>query len=937
MPGQRWVSKTEPELGLGIVYESSNRQVVITFPAGEERRTYAIDNAPITRVKYRIADKVRSEDGVEIIVADVKEIDNCLVYVGLSGDGKKNQVHEIDLDSFVHFNRPLDRLIMGSADGSSDFGLRAASLAHYHRQLRSPVYGLIGPRVQSLPHQFYIAEKIGSRFAPRVMLADEVGLGKTIEAGLILHRMLLTGRAKRVLLVVPENLIHQWLVEMLRRFNLAFSIIDDEIAQQLEMSGETNPFESTQLCLISLNFITESNARREQAIRAGWDVLLVDEAHHLHSDPESTSPEYRAVSELASSTPSLLLLTATPEQLGVYAHFARLALLDPLRYQEFDQFLKEEARYKEISDLVEQLITGDQKTQAKTMTQIETIIGKERFEAITSNSTYNESELIQELIDRHGTGRVLLRNRRKAIKGFPERSLTSFGFSYSPEFGKNTITKNSFPITENTSNVSWLEQDPRVMWLLQWLKNNRDSKALLITAQVETARDLEAHLRLRNGIRSAVFHENMDLLQRDRAAAYFADPEENAQVLVCSEIGSEGRNFQFAHHLILFDIPANPDLLEQRIGRLDRIGQIKKINIYALFFKCSGSEILTRWLNEGLNAFEETCPAGPALYQEFEHRLVECMSDPTNKESLKDLLSDTKARAGELQKILSQGKNRLLDLSSFNQNEGAAIIHEIKQSSRVPELVDFLGQVFNAFGVEHEENDPTSLIVQPGDHMRCESFPGLPEGGITITFDREQAQVREDMHFITWEHPMVIGAMSLILDSDFGNAALNSIKSSSFTPGSTIVECLFVIVCPAPRHLGVERYLSLSTLRHVGDNHGRDLTDLLSSELIARHINDIPPVTAKKILPRIRETVDQITEQAKHASEISKETVVQEAILGMKKELETEQDRIRDLAKKNPNIRLDEIESLESKIASSEHFLKNSQLKLDAIRVIIAT
>ena len=118
----------------------------------------------------------------------------------------------------------------------------------YYRQLQqNPVAGLLGARIQLLPHQLYIANEIANRYAPRVLLADEVGLGKTIEAGLIIHQQLITGRASRVLIAVPDSLVHQWLVEMLRRFNLFFTIMDEERCLALVESGTENPFESAQL------------------------------------------------------------------------------------------------------------------------------------------------------------------------------------------------------------------------------------------------------------------------------------------------------------------------------------------------------------------------------------------------------------------------------------------------------------------------------------------------------------------------------------------------------------------------------------------------------------------------------------------------------------------------------------------------------------------
>lgn len=130
----------------------------------------------------------------------------------------------------------------------------------------------------------------------------------------------------------------------------------------------------------------------------------------------------------------------------------------------------------------------------------------------------------------------------------------------------------------------WLENDPRVTWLTDKIKELYPKKILIICAKANTAIALDQHLKLKMGIRCTSFHEGLSIIERDRAAAYFAEQENGAQALVCSEIGSEGRNFQFAHHLVLFDLPLNPDLVEQRIGRLDRIGQRHTIMIHVPTF-----------------------------------------------------------------------------------------------------------------------------------------------------------------------------------------------------------------------------------------------------------------------------------------------------------------------------------------------------------------
>lgn len=188
-------------------------------------------------------------------------------------------------------------------------------------------------------------------------------------------------------------------------------------------------------------------------------------------------------------------------------------------------------------------------------------------------------------------------------------------------------------------------------------------KVLVICAHAETALDLEDALRLRSGISATVFHEGMSILERDRAAAYFADEEFGAQVLICSEIGSEGRNFQFAHHLVLFDLPAHPDLLEQRIGRLDRIGQRHTIQLHVPHLENSAQQRLFQWYNQALNAFLNTCPTGNALQHEFGPRLLPLLDGGEDK-AWDALLAEGRARREALEAELHSGRDRLLELNS---------------------------------------------------------------------------------------------------------------------------------------------------------------------------------------------------------------------------------------------------------------------------------
>jgi ATP-dependent helicase HepA len=153
-------------------------------------------------------------------------------------------------------------------------------------------------------------------------------------------------------------------------------------------------------------------------------------------------------------------------------------------------------------------------------------------------------------------------------------------------------------------------------WLSELLGDLGEEKVLVITKTRELAEEVLAELESAMGVKGAVFHEALTLLQRDRNAAFFAE-EEGARVLVCSEIGSEGRNFQFARHLVLYDLPEDVDLLEQRIGRLDRIGQKGTIQVHVPYLPGSDEEIRLRWLHEGLDAFRASPPGAAEIQREL--------------------------------------------------------------------------------------------------------------------------------------------------------------------------------------------------------------------------------------------------------------------------------------------------------------------------------
>ena len=624
VPGQRWVSDTEPELGLGIVLKCEFGRAEIFFPAAGEHRQYALGSAPVRRVRFQEGDSIKTHSGESFVVDSIENVSGLLVYKSGS-----RIVKEAELSDLISFSKPDDRLLAGQVDEIPRFDLRVECLNRRRALRQSPIRGFAGGRVDLIPQQISIAAEVATRLIPRVLLADEVGLGKTIEAGLILQRLHLTGRASRILVILPPALLNQWFVEMFRRFQMTFSIFDEERCISLEADG-ANPFLDSQLVLCSLDFLAKNPKRVQQAQLAGWDLVVVDEAHHLRWTPDEPSQEYELVETLAAATPSLLLLTATPQQLGMEGHFARLRLLDPDRFSELDTFLKESEQYEKVAKVIDTLLEGKKVSDTAFLSGPHMAAD---LAAYKSGDISARDRLVSMLLDEHGTGRVMFRNTRAALTGFPKRK------AHLVELAAVSDSSQEIPL--------------KIEWLIRLLKDLKKQKVLLICKTKDLAESVLAGLLSQIKISAAIFHEGLTLLQRDRNAAFFAD-EDGARVLICSEIGSEGRNFQFAHHLVLFDIPEDPELLEQRIGRLDRIGQTSTIHIHVPYFAKTQSAVLARWYHEALNAFEKNLHGAGEIMAKFRDR-IEKLGAKFSDAELEKIISQSAAEKKKIGKHLQRG------------------------------------------------------------------------------------------------------------------------------------------------------------------------------------------------------------------------------------------------------------------------------------------
>ncbi|RUO57835.1 RNA polymerase-associated protein RapA [Pseudidiomarina insulisalsae] len=878
--GQRWLSETELEQGLGILTQVEGRMVTVLFPATGEVRQYASQQAPLARYRLLPDDRGQHAEGWWFRVTEVTEQGDVVSYDGLREDNETQvKVPEAQLAAQVATQHPLTRILAGKTDRLDMYRLRRQAQQHLQAWQQNSVAGLLGARAQLLPHQLYIAHTVADRYQPRVLLADEVGLGKTIEAGMILQRRLLTGRSQRVVIMVPDSLCHQWLVELKRRFALAFSLFDQERCEALQDELE-NVFEAEQLVVIPQSLVAQPTWQAQLAA-AQFDLFIVDEAHRIA--PHTT--DFAHLQQLCEAIPAVLLLTATPEQAGLEAHFARLQLLDPDRFHDFAQFQQEQQEYQQLTPLAEVLAR----------------VGAEK--------------LLDRLLDHYGTGRLMFRNSRAHVGGFPERQAISYELD-----GVQLSHEEDF--AEKSS------------WLHGLLQQHKHEKMVLICRSALTVQELSDFLRVEHGIHAAVFHEGMSLLERDRAAEFFASPEDGCPILLCSEIGSEGRNFQFAHHLVLFDLPAHPDLLEQRIGRLDRIGQQHKVMIHVPFSLDSRDDYLYQWY-DAMDAFASPNAVGAMLYDEFAEQLQPYLTGESHDElAFSELLQATAERAAQLRQQISAGRDKLQELNAYRPAQANAVLAAVEASEGSAELESFMQEFWARFGVDYDELNEHSGWVRPTEHMRV-SLPGLPDEGLTVTFSRRYALEHEQVEFLSWDHPQVQHALELLTRDSFGSTCVALMQNRALPAGAWFVELNFSTQLTAAPAMVAHEFYPQQNVRVLLDSQGRDLTTRVPAKALDQQLQFVDKKQARKLLQQLRQNLQQHIQAAWAPAEQQQQALLAAADDRLTTEMGRARQRLHELKQRNPAVRQSEIDALDERQQQLTQALKQPLLQLDSVRVMV--
>jgi len=746
--GDYLTHRFNPELGMGRVTSVEARAILVEFPRSGTTLKLAANTDALVPIDLSPGRPVRITETRERTTI-VARLPNGQLELANGRTMSSHLVWPLELEGAL-----LDRLALGDLDAVEDFVTRLDILHLLAIREADGLGSFLGGRIRLFPHQLHVAERASASNPVRWLLADEVGLGKTIEAALILNRLVYAGKIDRCLVVAPDALTVQWLGELWRKYHQVFTLLD---AQRLadvarDFGPDFNPFDVHRLAVIALEMLTERPHLTGHAVRAGIDLLVVDEAQRLRRPPgHPGDPGWRAIAPIAALGRHVLLLSATPLEDDAHGFFRMLQLLRP---EEFPEDVSFEAR----------LARGTPLPPCTSSTRRADIGGLPPRVGIPVTIDDSSKWTLKEAVETAVRGlpaphAVARRQKIDRIR----RALAS-GAALAAALGPDDRA-----LREQAAAID--AGDPRVVWLSlhapRW-REDRD-KTLVFVAHRETLEMLRTALSHRAQLATGVFHEDLSPAQRDTEVARFRE-HNGPSLLVSTESGGEGRNFEFCRRLVLFDLPWSPSVVEQRIGRLDRIG--RHIPVEIVYFRPPagiGSDVVR--LFEKLGLFNEPLAGLEPQLAHVEGALEAIALDPSGSltdEGVDALVIEAHAARTRIREAAYQQLHR----DPYRAEMAAGIL------ARVPPELDTLTEeavVRACVGLGLTIEGPRGraiFAIELANTALVDSLPGVPGGSSYVgTFDRAEAVEQETLDFFATGHPLVEGLLAHFEDSGRGRVA----------------------------------------------------------------------------------------------------------------------------------------------------------------------
>ena len=815
--------------------------------------------------------------------------------------GNKPQVRsEADLRAPAPREGPAEQLASGRWGTPEDFHLRSETVRLDLERRADALGALFASRVYVKPHQVSVAHQVLSAPQPRFVLADEVGLGKTIEAGLVLSGLLHAGLVKRCLVVAPSHLTVQWLAELFHKFNLLFTLMDPDRAREDREAAEAeaadddaSPWGRHPLVITSLEWLSRTREEVKAAAEAGWDLVVIDEAHHLRG-----ARAYEVAQALARKTWGLLLLTATPLQLDPAEYHALLRLVDPAPAATEQELRARLARQGELSAEVRSLLSGDG-SAAERIARL--------FPEDAMLRELRGDALLTHLAESYGLSARLLRNRRAVVGGFTPRRLTKIPVQMTSEERdlerefRRALAHARLPsgavlasllrrmgssppaVASGLSAVGEkklaqralaVSRDSKLEAFHDLLRELGPSEKVLVFAEPrETIEYLRAALA-RHRIEALAYVGDLSPAERDKMVARFRDPD-GPRVLLSTELGGEGRNFQHCHVLVNYDLAWSPAAIEQRIGRIDRIGQSREVGIYA--FRPEGT-LAARVLDvfdEGVGVFTEPVGGLDPVLESVETELLALASseEPERWEKMTRALAErvSAARAevaraydplldlrscdrAALRSLAERGARRIgARLLPSSDAEGALRVVATALEMRLEAVtIEAAKRVGLAVDVEVDVM-PGQVAFSVGPELKVDALAGFDlsqDRTVVGSFRREFAVQHEEIDSFATGHPLVEALFSWVRDGELGRAMVARAHVRGLSGAA--LDARFLVALPEPGDLAqgarvpsrrAARHLDQALVRvavRLDGRGGARVDDALTAQLDSAKLAAVP-------------------------------------------------------------------------------------------------
>jgi ATP-dependent helicase HepA len=844
---------------LGVVSALTAEQVTVQFDGFEDVRIFKRSADVVRRIV--LGGSIRRVSTGEIGTIQAQESIDPPRWQALFGD-TVTTVQERDLRPHVLLD-PASRLRGGTIGGPGQVWLTL--VAHWYRldAMNRDLISLSESRVALKPHQIAVVHRVVTSYPHRFLLCDEVGLGKTIEAGVILKELRARKSADRVLIIVPPNLMRQWQFELKTKFNEAIPIINRDTVRHLrtQHGQDANPFELYDSAIVSSAWITGTEWQR-LATEADWDLVIVDEAHHARIQYRGSKIErtqlYRVVEQLASperfSKRSVLFLTATPMQLDVGEIFGLVELLDPALFPTLQHFRDHKDQVPRLNKLVQDLKIQGLDAASDPLVLLESVAAllKEDPHALGAelrSGTAGVDAVCERLSDRHLLSQILIRNRKKVVGGFMPRQAYRWEVTLTDEERRalNAVedyVRNGYQQAARQNNaavgfvmvifqklmasstqalrvslsrrvdrllshsakaigasrldeleqadeageiemddvltllgdatraeaaeldhlVELLDSLPRdskaetLLEKLRELENEEPNpKVLLFTEFRQTQGYLRERLASELGWDVQVFHGGLKPLEKDDAVDAFRSAS-GPSILLSTEAGGEGRNFQFCHLLVNYDLPWNPMRVEQRIGRVDRLGQEHPVHVFNFWISGTIEGRVLNVLENRVGIFEDTVGGLDPILGDTETDLKKIfqLGEAERDHALAKYEADVERRVSEARDAEERLRDFIMETRSFSKE----LVKQVEAGSK-----SVAPQQLEPFAIALLKDVNTWLGEEPDGSYRLHfhepfisDFPRhTHEQGVkrAVTFRPDVAADSEHVEYMTLGHSVI--------------------------------------------------------------------------------------------------------------------------------------------------------------------------------------